>query len=81
MALLKPETRITRILEEARLLTPLQVAGGERSALTLSNITQNLDELSAPPRGMTTLPAWSFVGTKVSTRHESSFKARSALHF
>jgi len=50
MALLKPETRITRILEEARLLTPLQVAGGERSALTLSNITQNLDEFvgSAP---------------------------------
>jgi len=29
---------------EARLLTQLQVAGGERSALTLSNIMQNLDE-------------------------------------
>jgi sigma-B regulation protein RsbU (phosphoserine phosphatase) len=29
---------------EARLLTHLQVAGGERSALTLSNIMQNLDE-------------------------------------
>jgi sigma-B regulation protein RsbU (phosphoserine phosphatase) len=29
---------------EARLLTLLQIAGGERSALTLSNIMQNLDE-------------------------------------
>jgi phosphoserine phosphatase RsbU/P len=29
---------------EARLLTVLQIAGGERSALTLSNIMQNLDE-------------------------------------
>jgi len=29
---------------EARLLTLLQTAGGERSALTLSNIMQNLDE-------------------------------------
>jgi phosphoserine phosphatase RsbU/P len=29
---------------EARLLAQLQVAGGERSALTLSNIMQNLDE-------------------------------------
>jgi sigma-B regulation protein RsbU (phosphoserine phosphatase) len=35
---------------EARLLTQLQVAGGEKSALTLSNIMQNLDEFvgSAP---------------------------------
>ncbi|MGC1168521.1 MAG: PP2C family protein-serine/threonine phosphatase, partial [Candidatus Acidiferrales bacterium] len=35
---------------EERLLTQLQVAGAERSALTLSNIMQNLDEFvgSAP---------------------------------
>jgi sigma-B regulation protein RsbU (phosphoserine phosphatase) len=29
---------------EARLLTLLRISGGERSALTLSNIMRNLDE-------------------------------------